>query len=500
MQVEHLLFILSAAIRCQANVHDCPGGESCTHTCLTSSGCKNTILNCAADHACIFDVNGYNAKDSEIYAENASSLQIIDCNTCEITIHCPENGEDDTCQLEIISSTSGVTIYTQESFYDFQLISQGGATLESSTLYCGLNHDYSCEIESDGSNCISSSSSPCKDGYRLSPDAPTNDPTVVPTSNPTESPSSIPTSDPTMIPTTAAPTTNPTANPTGTSSAMPTSDPSAVPTMNPSAVPTRIPSEPLTDDPTIVPSDQPSISPTTSEPTKRPNAALLAGQTRDPTIPPENIVGDSEPVTSEISDSASSKGNKLDDSSLIVIAAICVFIGICIGLFTGCIFYRRNANKIMKNEINNINIGETKVVETVGDNKDETDGDKNTIGIDLERINSISEENNGDDRDQLDQIAKFEGVEEISKDSDGMYDGMSDDYGTQSVEMRSNETKGGDHVTPMGINEMNQQNMTRTNTENLKTDNVDDNDDEDEESSHDSDGMYDTNIKTNGSV
>eukprot|EP01084_Bolivina_argentea_P195829 335843_1 len=322
----------------------------------SSGGCCGTTINCPIGYSCNIDCN-YACHGLIVNAQQSSAVTITNCDNCdEMTINCPQNGYksiDGLCILEIEANINQLTIYAEESFYDF-ILQQSNCILGncpdliSSTMHCGdfnNNINHQCTLDINGNMCINSNDI-CID-YRI----PTNSPTIYPTQI-TLYPSLTPTNNPTNNPTSLIPTNDPTY--------IPTYIPTHNPTYNPTYTPTKIPSMEPTLEPTVEPTIQPTIKPTT-QPTIKPSIfPTLFEHTHKLTVFPtyDNSVNTEEVIESNDVDDEESYGKQTEISSiglkkitltLAIIAIIIIIMGCvcCLGIFVYFNTKQKEINKQM---------------------------------------------------------------------------------------------------------------------------------------------------------
>ncbi len=118
---------------------------------------------------------------------------------------------------------------------------------------------------------------------QVTPDVPTDAPTIAPTDEQTKAPTDVPTDEPTKAPT-DAPTDEPTKAPTDA----PTDEPTKAPTDAPTDEPTKAPTNAPTDEPTKAPTDAPADEPTeapTDAPSQEPTEVPETDATESPSVP-----------------------------------------------------------------------------------------------------------------------------------------------------------------------------------------------------------------------
>merc|ERR1711933_655269 len=116
-----------------------------------------------------------------INAKMANSLSIRNCINCDnMILYCPQNGAyslDNTCNLEILSNIHGLTVYAQESFNDFSIISNNH-NISSSSIHCGdlSMIEFQCTLNNEGNSCTD----PTKlcQNYRIPTSSPTHPPSI----------------------------------------------------------------------------------------------------------------------------------------------------------------------------------------------------------------------------------------------------------------------------------------------------------------------------------
>merc|ERR1712176_1614816 len=106
-------------------------------------------VTCPENNPCDIDCD-QGCNQLTIYAETSTSLSVRCSVACDdMTIYCPtdgRNGPDNQCQLTTSKDIRDLTVYAQESFYDFQLIQQQQAVLGipkllgSPIIHCGLTN------------------------------------------------------------------------------------------------------------------------------------------------------------------------------------------------------------------------------------------------------------------------------------------------------------------------------------------------------------------------
>eukprot|EP01084_Bolivina_argentea_P012937 24245_1 len=329
------------------------------------------------------------------------------CNVgCDVSIN---NNEDKFGDAWVFSSQQ--YDYYRGNFVDLTKPNNGGTPLTTTTIQFGINvwttqelSDYACaevlilnkKLTLAEILCIENhfqqkyySQSPTQHPTNIPTITPTKPPTQHPTHDPTKSPTKSPTKHPTKSPTkhptnfpTATPITSPTQHPTNipkSPTKHPTNFPTATPITSPTQHPTNIPTTTPTKSPTVAPSTQtkyPTYNPThpTIYPTVTPSAHTKY-PTYNPTIYPTkaNDVEIVDVYTTILNNEENIIYVNANNTFTIVLIFSCVVLGLC-GIIIGLIIW-------IKKSKGNVQI--------------KSYSDTDNIGIEIERVTSVSNMGSG---------------------------------------------------------------------------------------------------------